>query len=393
MTRTIVRIINRLNVGGPAIHAILLTHAMNDRRYRTVLVKGSEHETEGDMMEMASRWGVSPVLVPEMGREVNMWDDLAALWKVLRILIREKPDIVHTHTAKAGAVGRTAVLLYRVLFPFSTRPVHVLHTYHGHVFHSYFSGWKTFLYRWIETVLGRFTTRIVTLSESLKRELVGYGIAPDSKIAVVPLGIDLSPFLDLAKYRGRLRSELNADEGAFLVGIVGRLVPIKGHSVFIKAAKIVSERPEFRDKNIQFLVVGDGILRRSLESEVEGLGLRDRVRFLGFRTDLNVIYADLDLLVLSSLNEGTPVSIIESLCSGVPVVASGVGGVPDLVRDRVTGLLVPPSDPARLAEAMAGLIRDPDLRASLGKNGRSSVYPHFHYTRLVDRLDRLYESL
>jgi len=393
MTKTIVRIITRLNVGGPAIHAILLTHEMNNDRFRTILIKGTEHETEGDMMDMAAKWGVSPVLVPEMGREVNVWDDLAALWRVLRILIREKPDIVHTHTAKAGAVGRLAVLLYRVLFPFSSKPVNVFHTYHGHVFHSYFSGWKTLLYRGIEKALGLFTTRIITLSETLKKELVGFDIAPESKITVIPLGIDLSPFLELENLRGHLRSELKANDETFLVGIVGRLVPIKGHSVFFQAAKIVSDMPEFHDKNIQFLVVGDGTLRETLESQVRELGITDRAVFLGFRTDLNVIYADLDLLVLSSFNEGTPVSVIESLCSGVPVVSSSVGGVPDLIRDGENGLLVPPADAGKLAEAIASVMKDTDLRKKLGENGKSSVYPDYHYTHLVDRLGRFYESL
>lgn len=386
----IVRVIARLNVGGPAIHAILLTARMNERGIQTLLVCGREGPREGNMEDLAAAHGVVPVRIPELGREIRWWDDLTAFWKLYRLLRRERPRILHTHTAKAGTLGRLAGWLAGV-------PV-IIHTFHGHVFQGYFPPWKTRLFIGAERAMSRISTAIVTLSPRLKEDLVKHGIAPQEKIRIVPLGLALDQFGELDARRGNLRAELGLGPDAVLIGIVGRLVPIKNHRLFLQAARdVVGELTERAggpgDRSVHFLVVGDGELRDRLEDEARDLGLSPRVAFLGFRQDLENIYADLDLVVLTSNNEGTPVCLIEAMAAGKPVVATRVGGVPDLVEDMVTGLLVPPGDREALARALLVLVNDPALRARLGERARSAVYPRFDIRTLVSNLERLYAGL
>jgi glycosyltransferase involved in cell wall biosynthesis len=382
----IVRVIARLNVGGPAIHAILLSARMNAQGTRTVLVCGREGPREGSMEEMAAAHGVVPVRIPELGREIRWWDDLAAFWKLYRLVRKERPGILHTHTAKAGTLGRLAGWLAGV-------PV-IVHTFHGHVFHGYFSPWKTRMFVATERLMARISTAIVTLSPRLKEDLVNLGIAPPEKIRIVPLGLALDRFGELDTRRGNLRRELGLGSETILIGIVGRLVPIKNHRLFLQAARdIVQEMQDRADRSVRFLVVGDGDLRDRLEDETRAMGLASRVLFLGFRRDLENIYADLDIVVLTSNNEGTPVCLIEAMAGGKPVVATRVGGVADLVEDNVTGMLVPPGDREALAKALLVLLGDPALRARLGERARSAVYPRFDIRTLVSNLERLYAEL
>ncbi|MBI4635711.1 MAG: glycosyltransferase family 4 protein [Candidatus Rokubacteria bacterium] len=377
----VIRIIARLNIGGPAIHAILLTSRLDRERYETLLVKGSEGRDEGDMGDLAREHDVTPVWIPELGREIRWWDDVVAFWKIYAIVRRERPSIVHTHTAKAGLVGRLAAWLAGV-------PV-VLHTFHGHVFHGYFSPAKTRLFLGIERWLARRTRRVLAVSEAVRRELLTLGIGSAERLAVMPLGLALEPFLCCEPLRGQLRGELGIGATVPLVGIVARLVPVKAHEVFLEAAATVARRlPQAR-----FVVVGDGERRSELESLADRLGLGERARFLGWRRDLDRIYADLDLVALSSRNEGSPVSLIEAMAAARAVVATRVGGVPDLVEDGVTGRLVPPGDPAALAGTMLTLLADPERRRDMGLAGRKRVYPAFSVERLVGDMDRLYTDL
>jgi len=304
-----------------------------------------------------------------------------ALTQLYRLMRQVRPHIVHTHTAKAGLLGRLAGR-------FAGVPV-IVHTFHGHILDGYFSPLKTRVVLAAERVLARFTDRIVSVSDAVRRELLAKRIGRPESHTVVPLGLDLEPFLGADGYRGILRGELGLGAGDLIVGIVARLVPIKRHDVFLEAARRVAEKVA----NCHFLVVGNGERRSELEDRVRQLGLGQRVRFLGWRADLPIIYGDLDVVVLSSRNEGLPVSLIEAMAAARPVVATRVGGVPDLVEDRVTGLLVPPGEPEALAEAIVALLGDSDRRRVMGEAGRKRVHPAFSAERLVQDMDRLYADL
>ncbi len=377
----IARVITRLNVGGPAIHAILLTQALNDDRFSSLLVSGFTSPTEGDMLHLAGAKGVTPIMVAGLGREISPAKDLAVLLRLYRLFRRERPTIVHTHMAKAGTVGRLAARLAGVPF--------VVHTYHGHVFHSYFGRTKTRLFIAIERALGRLSDRILTVGDKQRLEILGYGIGHPEKLRVVPLGLELEPFLGSEEHRGELRSELGIPPGRRLVGIVGRLVPIKGHSDFLKAARAVLRRR----RDVHFLVVGDGELRAQLEQQTAALGIADGVTFVGWRQDLVRVYADLDLVVLSSYNEGSPVALIEAMAAGRAVISTDVGGVGDVVTDGVDGLLVPPREPAMMADAICRLLDSDERRAQMGSRGRLAVYPRYSVPRLVSDIRAVYSEL
>jgi glycosyltransferase involved in cell wall biosynthesis len=377
--KKVVRLIARLNIGGPAIHTVLLSRDLDPERFETVLIAGVEASGEGSMRDWALEQGVNPILIPELGREIRPFSDFKVLVTLYRFFRREKPDIVHTHTAKAGFVGRLAARLAGV-------PV-VVHTFHGHVFHSYFGPFKTRSFIFLERLLAHLTDRIVTISCRQGYEIERYGIASPDKIVIILLGFDLGPFLNCDALHGRLRNELALAEEVKLVGIVARLTQIKNHDLFLEAAALVYRRCH----SVNFLIVGDGELRVALERQTNDLGLNQVVHFLGWREDLSHIYADLDLVVLTSHNEGTPVTLIEAQASARPVVATAVGGVPDIVIDGQTGLLVPPDDASALAEAMLAVLRTDS--ASMGQAGRQLVAEKFAIARLVHDIESLYDDL
>jgi glycosyltransferase involved in cell wall biosynthesis len=375
----VMRIIARLNVGGPAIHVSLLTVGLQDEAFQSTLVTGVVGPDEGDMTYLARDLGIQPVVIPTMQREISPLADLKTLTTLVRLMRRMRPHIVHTHTAKAGFVGRLAAVLCRV-------PV-VVHTFHGHVFQGYFGETKTRVFIWLERLAARGSDAILTISQRLKDDLVAYRIAPEEKIKIVPLGLKLLRLTDLEALRGSFRQEGGFSTETPLVGIIGRLVPIKNHELFLAAASRVSQaRPEVR-----FAIVGDGEQRAALEALVEQLGLADRVWFAGWRDDLPHIYADLDALVISSNNEGTPVSIIEAMAARVPVVATEVGGVPDLLRDGQLGTLVPPEDAEALAEAILATLSAP-LQPRLAE-AQEWALARYEADRLIADMRQLYGDL
>ncbi len=378
----ILRVIARLNIGGPAIHTVLLTQLLSAKRFSSTLVTGQVSPSEGDMQYLAEEKGISPHIIPELGREIQWRDDVVALWKLYRLMCTLCPTIVHTHTAKAGMLGRLAARLAGV-------PV-VVHTFHGHVFHNYFSPWKTQLVLWIEQILGKFTDAIITVSPKQREEILSYRIGHPDKVRAICLGLELQKFVNFNNHYGKLRKELNIATDVPLIGIVARLVPIKGHTYFLEAAKQVIEKWP----NVQFVVVGDGELRNALEQYTDTLEIRSHLHFLGWRRDLPEIYADLDLVVLSSLNEGSPVALIEAMAASKPVVAPEVGGVEDLVLHEKTGILVPPKDSYALAQGILRLLSLPiSERRTMGKAGQARVYPRYHIDTLVKNVETLYEEL
>jgi glycosyltransferase involved in cell wall biosynthesis len=265
----------------------------------------------------------------------------------------------------------------------------VVHTFHGHTFHSYFGPLKTRLFITIETALARLTDRIIAVGAAQRQDIVSYGVAPAEKIEVIPLGLPIEEMLHAEERRGQLRADLNVHGSERLVGIVARLVPIKAHEVFFEAAALVrNEEP-----NTRFVVVGDGDRRAELQDLTRTLGLDGATHFLGWRKDMATVYADLDVVALSSNNEGSPVALIEALAAARPVVSTNVGGVKGVVDNARTGLLVPPRDPRALADSILRLLRNPDEAAAFGAAGRASVYPRHSAGRLVDDVERLYLDL
>jgi len=334
------------------------------------------------MMDYASSRRVDPHVIPEIVTAFSLGPrDIKAVAKLYTLIRRQRPHIVHTHTAKAGFVGRLAAYLAGV-------PI-IVHTYHGHVLHGYYGTGKSWMLRKMEQTLARITDRLVTVSDQVKQELAAFGVAKPEQISVIPLGFDLEPFLNSHHERGRFRKELALSNASRLVGIVGRIFPIKNHCLFLDAAaRIAAQEPSAR-----FVIVGDGVLRSALEQQAKELGVADRVVFTGWRRDLPRIYADLDALVVSSDNEGTPVSAIEAMACGSPVVATRVGGLPDLIIDGATGCLVPPRDADALASAVVNLIQSPEAARELGRNAREAVRKRFAVTRLIDDMDQLYSQL
>lgn len=377
----VLRVIGRLNVGGPAIHAVLLTERLDPSRYASVLLTGTESPDEGNHFALHGRSLSSVKVIPTSGGRPDWRRDGTALLELYRCIKSYRPHIVHTHTAKAGVLGRLAARCAGV-------PV-VVHTYHGHILDGYFSPLKTRAILSVERALAHLTDRILSVSDTVRHQLIAKRIGRPDQHNVVPLGLDLEPLLTAERWRGRLRQELGLTPTDALIGIVARLVPIKRHEVFFQAAKqVIAEIPRSH-----FVVVGDGQRRRELEELVRGLGLERHVRFLGWRADLPEIYADLDVVVLSSRNEGSPVSLIEAMAAARPVVATRVGGIPDLVEDQVNGLLVPADDPRSLAQAMVALLSNAAQRQALGAAGRERVYPAFSAPRLLQDMDKLYEEL
>ena len=406
----IIRIIARLNVGGPAKHVVWLTEGLQSPECDTLLVAGTVPYGEEDMGYFAAEMGVTPFLIPEMSREISLRDALAS-WKIFRLMLRERPDLVHTHTAKAGTVGRVAGLLYRWLTPTALigkpRVCRFVHTYHGHVFHSYYGPAKTKLFLTIERALARLVTdRIIVVSEQQRREIhEDFRVGTSEQFAVVPLGLDLSLFSDWQAKRSRLREELSAADDELLIGIVGRLTEIKNHAMFLRAAARVKELAgtSSDQRRIRFVIIGDGSLRGTFEQQAGELGLADDVVFLGTREDPEFFYPALDVVALTSHNEGTPLTLIEAMASERPVVSTAVGGVVDLLGARLAdgdgytvcerGLSVKSGDVEGFAQALRRVVRDEGLRKELGGRGREFVTRNYAKERLLKDMSNLYDEL
>jgi len=327
--------------------------------------------------------------LPRLRRELSPADDYAAFTRVSAILREFRPHIVHTHMAKAGAIGRAAAAMYNRSAAPADR-VRVVHTYHGHVLEGYFSAAKTALFVGIERLLARATDRIIAISPAIRDELLlEHRIGRPEQYRVVPLGFDLSALTAIDdRARAAARVSLGIGASAHVVSTVGRLTAIKQHHLFLETARLVANH----DPAALFLVAGDGELRAELEQTARDFGLADRVRFLGWRRDLDVIYGASDVFLLTSRNEGTPVALIESLAAGVPGVSTEVGGVRDVMTGDL-GFVAPFDDAAGLATGVTTLVSDPKLRRAIGDLGRTSVVARYGIDRLVDDIDALYREV
>jgi glycosyltransferase involved in cell wall biosynthesis len=408
----IVRVIARLNVGGPAKHVVWLTRGLQTAECQSLLVAGTVPSGEDDMGYFATEMGVSPVFVSEMSREISLKDALT-IWKLYKLFLRERPDIVHTHTAKAGTVGRVAGLLYRWFTPGALlgrpRTCRFVHTYHGHIFHSYYGSVKTRLFLLIEKLLARLVTdRIVVVSKQQRREInQEFGVGRANQFSVIPLGLDTSVFAEWGRRGQSFRNELGLSPDDILVGIVGRLTEIKNHELFLRAAAVYKDRfakQQLRAR-VRFVVIGDGSLREKLKQQSQSLGLTEDITFVGGRRDLEDIYPALDIVALTSRNEGTPLTLIEAMANARPVISTAVGGVIDLLGDSNStdpdasfvlcqrGIGVVPNDPLAFAAAMAHLIDDAQLRREIGARGLEFVTGHYSTERLLQDIKTLYADL
>ncbi len=380
------RLIARLNVGGPAMHVVNLARDLDaSGGFRTTLIAGEIGEGEGDMSYYARERGIEPLWLPSLGREPSPFNDFRTLVELVRLFRRDRPDIVHTHTAKAGTLGRIAARIAGV-------PI-VVHTFHGHVLGgSYFSPALTRIYRFIEGQMARLTDRIVVLTGGQAEELAELGVAEADRFRVIPLGLELERFRVAADRmtdadRDSVRAGVGTRPGTPVVGIVGRLVPVKNHELLFQAM--------VRLGGAELWVIGSGEREAELRALAQELGIADRVRWLGWRADLTDLYPAMDLVALVSHDEGTPVALLESLAAGTPVVAVEVGGVGEVLRSLgLSASVVPPGDEEGLAEALRGVIEAKGSpHSGAAPEVRDQVVREWAPERLAGEVGRLYQAL
>jgi glycosyltransferase involved in cell wall biosynthesis len=397
----ILRIIARLNIGGPAIQAATLSARLSKDAFQTLLVCGTVAAGEGDMSYLALSEGIQPEVLPSLGREISLLDDFRTLRDLRKIIRDFKPHIIHTHTAKAGTLGRIAGIGLKSV---SGTKIRLVHTFHGHVFNGYFSSRKTALFVQIERFLARFTDRIVVISPRQLADIsFRYRIADPHKVRLIPLGFDLAPFRDNGRHTRESRREMLGfgNENIRVVGIIGRLTRIKNHRMLLDAVKILREADPV--SSIRILVVGDGESRQELEQYARELGVSDLVVFAGWHKDMPGVYGIMDAVVLTSRNEGTPVTLIEAMAAGIPVIATAVGGVPDLLGRSETnisgfqiaerGILVNPGDARALADALIFILKSTDASARMIRRAREHVMGHHSIERLLGDMKQLYDEV
>jgi glycosyltransferase involved in cell wall biosynthesis len=399
----VLRIIDRLNVGGPARHVVLLTSGLASGDFDTRLITGVCATGEDDMSFLARKTGVNPVVIPHMSREVSL-ADLLVIVRLVRECFRWKPEIIHTHKSKAGALGRIAAFVYKWLTPsalwFQPRRCWTVHTYHGHIFHHYYGHWKTRVFVAIERALARICTDIiVTISPRQKQEICKYfHVGREHQHRIVPLG----GAMEQAGDGDSFRRELKVNRDCLLVGSFGRLTAIKNPTMFVEcAARFVSEMPP--SEGCRFVLIGDGELRLELQSRAKILRIEDNIVFTGCRHDALRLYLAFDIVALTSLNEGTPLTLIEAMACARPIIATEVGGVADLMGRQQSnfgvftiwenGLTVPSGDLGAFTRALQFLAGSAKLRQEMGERGRAFVIAHHSDKSLLENISNLYLEL
>jgi glycosyltransferase involved in cell wall biosynthesis len=364
-----------MNIGGPAIHVSLLSSGLDQSGYENMLLAGTAEQHEGSLAELAFFKKTRLLEVSSLGREIRFLADLRALKEVRHAIRAFQPSIVHTHTAKAGFIGRVAAWL---------EGVPCIHTFHGHVLSGYFSPLKEKIFQTIERILAKKTDCIVAVSQQVASDLLALGVGQREQIKVVPLGLELEPFLAV-KPHSLLKEKLGIPCNHFAIGAVGRLAPVKNIEFLIRCFARVAQT----NTGLHLILVGDGPERSNLEVLTQTLGVRQKIHFLGWRKDLSHIYGGLDIVALTSVNEGTPVAIIEALASGRPVVATSVGGVPEVLENGALGKLVPPGDEGAFCEALQELCLKP---IPLAEAYRERVVQKYSVQNLVQTMDKLYRQ-
>ena len=372
-----------MNIGGPAHHVSMLSGRLDPARFQTLLAYGSLGPGEASFESLARKEGCVVTAVPGLSPRMRPHADIRALIAVIRLIRAYRPEIVHTHTAKAGFVGRFAAALGP-----KPRPL-IVHTYHGHVLEGYFGPVRSVVYRLLERRLARISACLIGVSQATVDDLVRLRVAPPERFRVVPIGLDLHRFLrPSAKAATALRDQCGAGADDVLLAFVGRLVPIKRVDLVLRAVAAVRRE----GVPIRLMIVGDGPERASLEQLARRLAIDDVAHFLGYLPDTSAAAAAADIAILASDNEGTPVALIEAAAAGRPAVATAVGGVPDVVIPGA-GVIVPAGDHAALAGAVVRLARDAELRAKMGARAREHVVGTFSIERLLTDVEQLYDEL
>ena len=368
---------SRLVIGGPAKQTVLLSRALRKYDYDTVLISGSGDKHEKQLFDFIKEDDFQFHIIKEMGREIHFYDEITSFIKLCLYIRKYRPLIVHTNTAKAGAIGRIAGWVMRV-------PV-LIHTFHGHVFHDYFSPIKTKVFIWLERMLSKISDIIIVISPLQYKDIVEvYRVSPPQKTRIIPLGFELDEFIAISP------KNLNAlDREVTTIGIVGRLVPIKNHKFAIE----VVERLLKKGNNIKLKIIGDGELKEELNAFIQKRQLNDHIQITGWVLDVVEIYKEIDILILTSKNEGTPVTIIEANASGLPVVATNVGGVADIIKDGENGFLVEPGDIDTFTERLERLVKDVSLRKAMGEKGLKVVSEKYRQERLINDIKNLYDEI
>jgi len=389
----VLRIINRFNIGGPTYNAAYLS-AYLPPEYETMLLAGSLDEGEESSEHVLDELGLKPVFIKEMKREISPIEDIAAYRKIKEIIKEFKPDIVHTHASKAGTLGRLAAASCGVKV--------IVHTFHGHVFHSYFGKAKTEFYKNIERYLAKKSSKIIAISNRQKEELtIEHKICNPDKVVVVPLGFDLDRFQqNQSEKRAIFRSYYNLADDEIAIGIIGRLVPVKGHALFLESIKKVLDKT---NKKVRAFIIGDGDDRAVVEAKATELGIvytnehnhavKAQLTFTSWIKDIDGALAGLDIVALTSLNEGTPVSLIEAQAANKPIVTTNVGGIRNVVLENETSFLIESRDAEVFGAKLQLLAEDDALRLKMGARGWEHVKDTFHYKRLVTDIDALYKRL
>lgn len=388
----VLRILNRFNLGGPTYNASYLTRYLAPE-FKTLLIGGRAGENEEDSLFIPQSLGLEPLILENLKREISPYNDYKAYREIKKIIQEFKPDIVHTHASKAGALGRKAA--HEAGIPA------IVHTFHGHVFDSYFNGLISKYYVGVERRLARKSHAIIALSQNQKYDLLQrFSICEEEKLHIIPLGFDLNRFAENKKHKRKfLRDKYNIGEDEIVVTIVGRVVPIKNHDLFLNVAFRILKKT---GKKVRFLIVGDGELLPGLLEKVKDAGYLYSYKerkpktpfiFTSWMKEVDEILAGSDIVALSSLNEGTPVSLIEAQAAGKAIITTEVGGVKDIVQEGKTAILVPSADEDAFFEGLLRLIDDQYLCSEMSENGGNYAFERFHYQRMVDEMRILYNKL
>lgn len=390
----VLRIINRFNLGGPTYNAALLTKHLSPD-YETLLIGGEAEKSEESSSFILDELGIEGKIIDEMQRDLGFANDRTAYRKIKRIIKDYKPDIIHTHASKAGAIGRAAGIAYG--------KAKMVHTFHGHVFHSYFGTIKTNFYKNIERTLALKTDKIIAISNRQKIELwKKHRICSADRIAVIPLGFELDKFQqDQEEKRKIFRQKFKLKDDEVAIGIIGRLAPIKNHSLFIDAFHQLQQQTR---QKVRAFIIGDGEEAEFLKSYTKDLNIifsngqenfdhHTQLHFTSWIKNIDEVNAGLDIIALSSNNEGTPVSLIEAQAAGKPIVSTKVGGISNIVKTNKTAFLVPAEDRKQFTQELLKLTNNKQLRDKMGANGWQFVNKKFHYKRLVSDIRNLYNEL
>lgn len=384
----VLRIINRFNLGGITYNVSYLSKYLPPE-YETLLIGGPEEEGETSSLHITDSMGLKPIIIKNLNREIDLKKDYLAYKEIKKIIDEFKPDIVHTHASKAGAIGRLAATSCGV-------PV-IVHTFHGHVFHSYFGKLKTLFYKTIERYLAKRSQAIVAISKKQKNELVNvFHISKDEQTHIVPLGFDLKKFNENTEQkRAQFRATHHIKNNEIAIGIIGRLAPIKHHELFIDAIEHILKN---NDVPVKAIIVGDGETREHLKNYLLQKQLKfsfgedptATFQFIGWQKEVDVVLSGLDLVALSSKNEGTPVSLIEAQASGKFIVTTNVGGVKDILKDGC-GFIAENND--QFKQLLEKAVLNFKSLNDQAKSGIAFAQEKFSYTRLVNDMDALYKKL